>query len=230
MSDVHAKVLSKYCLDCHDSETEKGQINLEDLSFDLGSDVQVAERWQEVLNAINAGDMPPPDKSQMTAEEKTRFLADLSRKLVVARKIHADTGGDIKMRRLNQREYANTIEALLGVRPNVDGLPNDRAGSGFDTAGASLYFSSDQFEQYVEIARGALELALVNDEPTPKEVIRLEAERGGLGKKLIRRNWICISTKKNGPGSMYPPRMPTLKILVFVRHSKAGFQVQLRGG
>ncbi|MDB4617554.1 DUF1592 domain-containing protein [Verrucomicrobiales bacterium] len=178
MPDRHEDVIARYCLDCHDSETTKGQVDLEDLSFDLGSDVQAAERWQEVLNAINAGDMPPPKKLQMSADEKTEFLADLSETLVNARKIYADTGGEIKMRRLNQREYANTIEALLGVRPNVDGLPNDRAGSGFDTAGASLYFSSDQFEQYVEIARAALEQALVNDEAIPKETIRVEAERG----------------------------------------------------
>ena len=138
MPDRHEDVIARYCFDCHDSDTTKGQVDLEDLSFDLGSDVQLAERWQEILNAINAGDMPPPKKQQMSAEEKTEFLADLSEKLVIARKIHADTGGVIKMRRLNQREYANTIEALVGVRPNVDGLPNDRAGSSFDTAGASL--------------------------------------------------------------------------------------------
>lgn len=41
--------IDRYCLSCHDSDTLKGLINLEDLGPDLGSDVQVAERWQEVL-------------------------------------------------------------------------------------------------------------------------------------------------------------------------------------
>lgn len=39
----HFPVLEKYCLDCHDADTEKGQVNLEDLSFDLGESIQTAE-------------------------------------------------------------------------------------------------------------------------------------------------------------------------------------------
>lgn len=186
MPDRHKEIVARYCLDCHDSDTTKGQVDLEDLSFDLGSDVQAAERWQEVLNAINAGDMPPPKKPQLSADEKTEFLADLSETLVIARRIHADTGGEIKMRRLNQREYANTMEVLLGVRPVVDGLPDDRAGSGFDTAGASLYFSSSQFEQYVVIARESLEQALGQDDAIPEQTVRLEAERGGLSREAYQ--------------------------------------------
>ncbi|MDF1853136.1 MAG: DUF1592 domain-containing protein [Verrucomicrobiales bacterium] len=130
--------------------------------------------------------MPPPKKPQLSAEEKTEFLADLSETLVIARRIHADTGGEIKMRRLNQREYANTMEVLLGVRPVVDGLPDDRAGSGFDTAGASLYFSSSQFEQYVVIARESLEQALGQDDAIPEQTVRLEAERGGLSREAYQ--------------------------------------------
>lgn len=137
------------------------------------------------MNVLNAGEMPPDDSEQLTAGEKTALLPDLSQKLVIARRIHGDNGGAITMPRLNQREYANTIETLLGVRPNVDGLPDDRAGSGFDTAGASLYFSSDQFEQYVEIAPAALNLAVINDNGTPKKVIRLKAERGGRSKEAF---------------------------------------------
>lgn len=187
MSGRQAEIISKYCLDCHDSETMKGQVDLEDLSYDLGSDIQVAERWQEVLNVLNAGEMPPKKKAQLSVEEKTTLLAELSEKMVVARKIHGDSGGMITMRRLNQREYANTIESLLGVRPNVDGLPNDRAGSGFDTAGASLYFSSDQLEQYIEIAEDALRMATSIDPVVENPIIRVEAERGPFGRAAYQK-------------------------------------------
>ncbi|WP_236621503.1 DUF1587 domain-containing protein [Rhodopirellula sallentina] len=173
----HAKTLSKYCFDCHDSDTREGRVDLEDLPFDLGSEIQVAQRWQEVLGALNAGDMPPKDSPRLSVDEKTELLADLSEKLVVARQIHGDGGGVIKMRRLNQREYANTINDLLGVRPNVDGLPNDRAGIGFDTAGASLYFSSSQFEQYLAVGRAALQQALAKEEASPKQIGRVSYSR-----------------------------------------------------
>ena len=49
MSDERAAIVSKDCLDCHDSEAKKGRIDLEDLSYDLGSDVQVAGRYVPVL-------------------------------------------------------------------------------------------------------------------------------------------------------------------------------------
>ena len=40
-------------------------------------------------------------------------------------------------------------------------LPDDANSGGFDTAGGSLFFSSDQFEQYLKIARRALDQAIV---------------------------------------------------------------------
>ena len=54
------------------------------------------------------------DKKQPKAEEKADFLDDLSNTLVTARKI-CDSGGKITMRRLNRREYVNTMQDLLGV-------------------------------------------------------------------------------------------------------------------
>lgn len=80
------------------------------------------------------------------------------------------------MRRLNRREYANTIEALLGVRPDVTTLPDDQATSGFDTSGASLFFSSDQLEQYLATARASLEMALLPRTPPESKTVRIEPE------------------------------------------------------
>ena len=53
---------------------------------------------------MNSGEMPPEDEKQPSPAEKEAFLADLSRQLVIARKLLADTGGEITMRRLNRRE------------------------------------------------------------------------------------------------------------------------------
>lgn len=149
---------------------EKGGVNLEDLSFNLDT-LQTAELWQKALNVMNSGEMPPEDEDQPEAEPKTNFLADLSEQLVLARKILSDSGGVIAMRRLNRREYENTIEDLLGVTINAAELPKDASTGSFDTVGASLFFSSDQFEQYLKIARRALTVALTapaTEEPQRK--------------------------------------------------------------
>ncbi|MEM7143810.1 MAG: DUF1592 domain-containing protein [Verrucomicrobiota bacterium] len=176
MPEKHFEVLDKYCLDCHDSSTEKGEVNLDTLSFTLTDDIQTAELWNKVLNALNSGEMPPEDKKQISPEEKTDFLRDLSEQMVLARSILSDSGGEIALRRLNRREYANTLNVLLGVRPNTSNLPDDRANAEFDTEGASLFFSSDQLENYLATARNTLELALLAKSQRPSETIRIEPE------------------------------------------------------
>ncbi len=178
MPEKHLAVFDKYCLECHDSLTEKGSVNLEDLSFTL-SDLETAEMWQKVLNSLNSGEMPPEDEEPISDAEKTAFLDDLSHQLVTARKILSDTGGAITMRRLNRREYQNTIRDLLGVDVDVADLPDDAGSGGFDTAGGSLFFSSDQLERYLTLGRKALDSAILPiPVPTRPETrkVRVEAE------------------------------------------------------
>ncbi|MEO0414576.1 MAG: DUF1592 domain-containing protein, partial [Verrucomicrobiota bacterium] len=176
MPESHFEILDAYCMDCHDSLSEEGEVNLEELSFDLATDIKTAETWQKVLNVINSGEMPPENKDQLSAEEKTAFLDDLSNQIVVARKILSDNGGEITLRRLNRREYAHTIEDLIGVKPDTSTLPDDQASSEYDTQGASLFFSSDQLEQYLKTARSSLKLALTPPKPYENQIRRIEPE------------------------------------------------------
>ena len=122
----HSALIESYCLDCHDAETQKGKVNLEALSFKVTT-IEQAELWQKVLNAMNAGEMPPEKKRQPKNAEKADFLDDLAQTMVLARKKLSDSGGKITMRRLNRREYRNTIEYLTGVNLDVSSLPSDLA-------------------------------------------------------------------------------------------------------
>lgn len=156
----HQALFKKYCFDCHNSQAKEGGVDLQSLSFNLNT-VESAERWQKVLGALNSGEMPPKDQQQLSNDEKADLLDDLSAQLVVAREILSDAAGVITMRRLNRREYENTVYDLLGVRIDAEDLPDDANSAGFDTAGASLFFSSDQFEQYLSLAHTALDAAFV---------------------------------------------------------------------
>jgi hypothetical protein len=100
--------------------------------------------------------MPPDDEKQPEGAAKTNFLDDLSHVMVAARRSLGDQQGAITMRRLNRREYRNTLRELLGVEINVSELPPDTASEGFDTAGANLFMSSNQFEQYQALGLEAL--------------------------------------------------------------------------
>ncbi len=90
---------------------------------------------------MNSGEMPPEDSRQPDKLAKTEFLESLSETLVVARKSLGDVRGKITMRRLNRREYKNTIRDLLGVDIGVKELPADGGAGTFDTVGSSLFMS-----------------------------------------------------------------------------------------
>lgn len=175
MPKEHFAFFEKYCVDCHDDLTEKGNLDLYKVPFDL-STLESAEIWQKILNSLNSGEMPPEKKPQPTNEDKTAFLEALSQRLVDARALLSDTGGEITMRRLNRREYENTIEALLGIKVDASDLPSDANSGGFDTAGGSLFFSSDQFEQYLKIAHRVLDEAIVTTPKPQSKKVHIEAE------------------------------------------------------
>ena len=169
--------LSAYCTECHDAEKQKGRLRLDYISFAVDS-VEHADRWQKVLNQINSGEMPPEDSKQPAPGAKTDFLEALSQTLVVARRTLGDSGGKAVVRRLNRREYANSLRDLLGVEIDVRELPADGGSGTFDTVGASLFMSGDQVEQYLSLARRALDDAFERNAARAKTFkIHTELER-----------------------------------------------------
>ena len=176
--EKHLDLLDTYCMDCHDADTQKGKVNLEALPLSVDT-LQHAELWQKVLDVLNSGEMPPENKRQPEKVEKADFLEDLAKTMVLARKKLSDSGGQITMRRLNRREYQNTMKSLTGVSLNVDSLPADGGSGTFDTVGASQFISSDQFEQYLELGRTAVDEAFARYSTIakPSKVFRVEPEK-----------------------------------------------------
>ena len=176
MDSKHRQILDMHCLKCHDERNQKGKFRLDNLPFKI-SEIETAERWQKVLNAINSGEMPPENQKQLPSAAKTDFLDDLSKAMVLARKNLTDQKGMITMRRLNRREYKNTLKELLGVEINVSELPGDTGTGGFDTAGQNLFMSGNQFEQYQALGREAIEEAFLWQKSAGEQrSLRYEAE------------------------------------------------------
>lgn len=151
--------VGKYCLNCHNAEKEKGDLNLEDLSHVLDN-ASTAQYWQDVLDVLNLGEMPPKSKTKPvphpTQEEMTLMLENLTNSLVAARKYMADTGGRLVSRRLNQREYVHFVGELLGVDVDKSLLPDDDKFEGFDTVGASHSLTGFHIDRYLNTAKDAL--------------------------------------------------------------------------
>ena len=174
----HQVFLNEYCMDCHDVDTEKGDVSLEDLSFEI-TDLPTADLWQKVLGSLNSGEMPPEKKKQPSHQEKANFLDSLSKTMVLARKALSDSGGKITMGRLNRREYQNTIKALTGSKVDVSRLPTDESSDRFDTVGSSQFISSDQFEEYLKLGRAAIDKMFTRQSVSEEKskVYRVEPEK-----------------------------------------------------
>jgi hypothetical protein len=172
----HRGLLETYCQGCHGPEKQKGKFRVDDLLGPI-STVERAEKWQKILNTLNAGEMPPEDEKQPDPKAKADFLEDLAHVMVAARKGLSDQHGRTVLRRLNRREYRNTLRELLGVELEVNELPADTRLGAFDTIGSNLFMSSDQFEQYEALGREALEEAFALHAAAPlSKKLRVEAE------------------------------------------------------
>ena len=175
-------LLAAHCLKCHGPDDTNGGFRVDTLPAAVDS-IEAAERWQRVLNVLNSGEMPPDDEKQIEVAAKADLLDDLAHVMVTARKTLADSGGAVTMRRLNRREYANTLRDLLGVEIDVHELPADGQSGGFDTVGSGLFISADQIEQYHALGMTAMDEAWkrYGGAKKPRKV-HVEAEEGTTAK------------------------------------------------
>ena len=142
-----------YCVSCHNEKKDKGDIRFDNVSFSISNDTE-AQFWQDVLDTLNAGDMPPKKAEKHPTNEKMILaLRNLTESLLKARNILSDRGKAITMRRLNQREYANTVKNLFGFTLDHADLPANDPGKQYDTIGSDQYFSAYLFEKYLELGK-----------------------------------------------------------------------------
>lgn len=220
--------LDQHCMDCHDGEMKKGGLDLLSLSTDGGNSAAL-KKWVRVYDRVAAGEMPPPKKTQPSPEAKKGFLAALGGDLIT--KYDAQKG--TVLRRLNRREYQNTINDLLGVRVNViDSLPEDGRAHGFDNVGEALSISGIQMMRYMEAAELALNAAIYNEvkPETITERFTLESDRNkeNMGKQWLQRDNGAIVVFNEGgfPSTVIPNLRAKTAGTYKVRVTGYGYQIE----
>jgi hypothetical protein len=156
------------CIDCHDAETKKGELNLEAL-LSAPLDEKTFSKWVRVWDRVRDGEMPPKKKAQPTEEERAKFLAGLNTTLVGDELNRRAANGRSTFRRLNRTEYENTLRDLfelpgLAVR---DLLPEDGRADGYDKVSAGLDLSHVQLSKYLEAAEKTLNTAIATQPERP---------------------------------------------------------------
>lgn len=121
----------RYCLDCHDGDVKKGNLDLGNiLSDDLHTH---SVEWERVVRKLAARQMPPIGKDRPAEKEFERLVATLGSSLDTLAANNPNPGRTDAFHRLNRTEYRNTIRDLLDLEIDAATLlPKDDASHGFD--------------------------------------------------------------------------------------------------
>ena len=164
-----APFLKQHCYSCHDANKAKAGFRVDELIADLTAP-RMIDHWKEVLDRMNAGEMPPEKEPRPDIRQQTAVVGWINAKLREADLAAKNAGGQTPMRRLNRDEYANTIRDLLHldekfVRPLVEDLPGDGKAEGFDRLDVGLFFDQTQMERALLVAEKVAAKAIVDVGP-----------------------------------------------------------------
>ncbi len=151
--------LQAYCTDCHGPDTQSGERRFDQLSRDIGDDSALVD-WQDILDQLNLGDMPPPDAPQPSAAERLAVIEQLTQRIAAYHQTRQQTEPQPRLRRLNRREYRHTIGDLLGLNMSMfdptTAFPRDQTVEHLDNASEALVTSGYLLARYLEAADRAV--------------------------------------------------------------------------
>ena len=178
--------LETHCVSCHGPDKEKGDLRIDQLSreFKLGVD---SHFWAEVIEKVNAGEMPPEDEPQPKQDEIAAFVAKLDSLIKEGKAARMAARPAVAHYRLSRKEYQNTVYDLLGVRydPTKPGeLNEDTLWHGYERIGSQLSLSPSHVDRYYRAAEVVLDRAFPTASSEARKVRMTAAElRYGGGEK-----------------------------------------------
>ena len=130
-----------------------------------------------------------------------------------AKAVLESTGGKVVLRRINKREYNNTIRDLLGVEDDFSrDFPDEVISNDFDNIGSALAFSPYLLGKYMSAAKMAVDKAVPTG-PKPKMQIfrneKSEVQEGSLGgAQRHDGNLVIVGTRMARPLEILVTRGP----------------------
>ena len=162
-------ILAAHCTSCHGNTRPRGGVSL---VFKDEADARERlkeddEFWDRVETEISTKQMPPAGRKPPTDAQR-ELLVEWIHNRVMTTDGKPDPG-PFTVRRLNNREYANTVRDLLYLPQGFDvsaDFPADERGDGFDNNAGTLTISPLLIERYLAAAEKATVAALGLDPRT----------------------------------------------------------------
>src|SRR5262245_10685820 len=209
-------LLKRYCLDCHSTKLKKGHLDLERF-VTLDDARKDPKAWAGVIEQLEAGEMPPKEKPQPTADEKKRLVAWARGFLDAEARTRAGDPGHVPLRRLSNAEYDATVRDLTGVdlRPAREFPADGAAGEGFTNAAEGLAeMSPTLLNKYLAAAKDLADHAVLLPDGFRFSMSKTRRDWTNEGTAALRRFYAEHAT---GDGAL--PVQPYL--LATVRHRPA---------
>ncbi|MGI9474019.1 MAG: DUF1592 domain-containing protein [Rubripirellula sp.] len=161
-------LLQQACFDCHSGDSVEGNFRADQLDPDLVSGTDIAW-WLEVYSVLSKGEMPPPESSELTDDQRTRIVDWLATEIQAAEKQRKANADHSSFRRLTRYEYNYALQDLLGVPWTFAAdLPAEASEEdAFENNAESLHMSVKQVETYHQLALKALNRMTVRGDQPP---------------------------------------------------------------
>jgi len=197
-------IFKRVCFDCHGSDDPSGNIRIDTLNPNLhnGGDV---DWWNEIFAVISKGEMPPPDSTEISDEERKEIVDWLSHELQIASVVRRDSAVHSSFRRMTRYEFNYALQDLLGLPWDFakDLPPEANSEDGFQNSSEHLQMSVAQFETCYRSAHAALTRA-IHLGPKPeslywgismKDVSRLEWPKQEAEEARVRKEFTDSPSK-----------------------------------
>ncbi|MES2693391.1 MAG: DUF1587 domain-containing protein, partial [Verrucomicrobiota bacterium] len=163
---------TNYCVECHGPEKQKGERRFDQLALPAAHPDTVIE-LQDAIDQLTLGEMPPAKAKNQPKEGEVRDMVTRLTQLVAeGHAKFASTGGQTVLRRINRREYINTVGDLFGMNMTMfdptTKFPRDQVVQHMDNIGDALKTSGYLLAQYIDAADHVVEKAF-NQATRPKE-------------------------------------------------------------
>ena len=160
-SSVFTEFLQDHCVKCHGPKKQKGDRRFDQLVFPV-EDSSTLIQLQDILDILNLGEMPPEDEEERPSTDLTlETIAGLTNMIEGHHELLASTDRQTVLRRLNRREYLNTIRDLFEIDITMfdptQSFPRDEEVDHLDTLGDQLVTSGYLLDRYLEAADAIIE-------------------------------------------------------------------------
>ena len=154
-SILHLAILQQYCIKCHQGDESEGDRRFDHLNPEIQNASDLVD-YQEIVDQVNLGRMPPEDALPFTDADRRRLVDTMSEKIRSYYRQIRQPETQTPLRRLNSREYRNTVRDLFNLNmlmfdPTVK-FPRDQTSHGFDNDAESLLISGHLLQAYLNAA------------------------------------------------------------------------------